>query len=176
MQFFPLAIPGCYRIEPTPVTDERGSFVRTWCADEFASRGLCSQFAQTSLSCNTHCGTLRGMHYQRAPYDEAKLVRCTRGAIYDVLLDLRAGSPTRGRWIAEVLTAENRCQLYVPEGVAHGFQTLEADSEVLYMISTPYCAEAAGGARWDDPGFGIAWPAAERTMSNRDRSFPDFTW
>ena len=174
MQFTALRIPGAYRVEPVAAEDERGYFARTWCADEFAAHGLCTHFAQTSISFNIRKGTLRGLHFQCAPHREAKLVRCTRGAIYDVLLDVRPCSATYGEWLAEELTEENSLQLYIPEGVAHGFQTLRPDSEVLYMISEPHQAGFARGVRWDDPAFGVRWPDDMRTMAERDRQYPEF--
>ena len=168
-------IPGVFLLEPELVEDERGAFARTWCPREFAARGLSPNLAQCSLSFNARKGTLRGMHYQAAPYAEAKLVRCTRGAIYDVALDLRPGSPTFKRWTARELSADNRRMLYIPEGCAHGFQTLADDTEVFYQISEFYHPEAARGVRWDDPAFGIAWPPAERRiLSARDAGYEDF--
>jgi dTDP-4-dehydrorhamnose 3,5-epimerase len=155
--------------------DERGSFARTWCRDEMAEAGLAAELAQCSVSKNRRAGTLRGLHYQRAPHDEAKLVRCTRGRIFDVAVDLRTGSATRGRWVGVELDPENGRALYVPEGCAHGFQTLVDDSDVSYMISVPYAPEASGGIRWDDPDLAIEWPrAAERTISGRDLALPSY--
>ncbi|HLJ57657.1 MAG TPA: dTDP-4-dehydrorhamnose 3,5-epimerase family protein [Chthonomonadaceae bacterium] len=174
MKIEPLCIRGAYRIEIEPVTDDRGFFARTWCADTFAALGLSAEPKQCSLSFNARRGTLRGMHWQAAPFAEAKLVRCTQGALYDVLLDLRSGSPTCGQWTAVELTAVNRRAVYVPEGVAHGFQTLVDGTEALYLISEPYRPEMARGVRWDDPAFGIAWPDGPRTISERDLAFPDW--
>jgi dTDP-4-dehydrorhamnose 3,5-epimerase len=154
--------------------DERGFFARVWCEQEFRDRGLNPRIAQSSVSFNHKRGTLRGMHYQVAPYEEAKLVRCTAGAIYDVVLDLRLHSPTYTRWTAVELTARNRRMLYIPEGCAHGFQTLVDDTEVSYLISQVYDASSARGVRWNDPAFSIEWPAADRTLSDRDRTYPDF--
>jgi dTDP-4-dehydrorhamnose 3,5-epimerase len=167
-------IRGAFAIEPERHADERGSFARIWCARELEEHGLRSRLAQCSLSTNTRRGTLRGMHYSVPPHAEAKVVRCVRGAVYDVLLDLRAGSPTYLAWIAKTLSAENGSALYVPEGVAHGFQTLEDGSDVLYQMSEFYDSACARGARWDDPAFGIEWPPAERVMSERDRTYPGF--
>jgi dTDP-4-dehydrorhamnose 3,5-epimerase len=162
-------------VEPERHADVRGFFARTFDAEEFARRGLRSTFPQCSVSYNVRAGTLRGMHFQAAPHAEAKLVRCTAGGIYDVAVDLRPDSPTRGRWAGVELTAENRRALYVPEGFAHGFQTLVDAAEVLYQISAPFVPEAARGVRWDDPAFGIEWPeAAERVINERDRTYPDF--
>lgn len=174
MNFVGTPLPGVFIVEIEPIEDERGFFARTFCAQEFAARGLCPQFAQVSVSYNARAGTLRGMHYQAQPDAEAKLVRCTRGAIYDVALDLRRGTSTFGKWHAVELSAANHRALYVPEGCAHGFQTLLDDSEVLYQISAPFKPGAARGVRWDDPAFGIAWPPAQRTVSGRDAAFADF--
>lgn len=174
MRFFETDLPGAYVLELEQRLDERGFFARVWCRDEFAALELTTEVAQCSISRSTKAGTLRGMHFQSAPHEEAKLVRCTRGAIYDVIVDLRPGR-TRGRWVGVELDADSGRALYVPEGFAHGFQTLEDDTDVLYMISTPYAPEAATGVRWDDPLFGIVWPnAPERTISERDRTWPDF--
>lgn len=176
MKFLATSLPGVFVIELEPIADERGFFARTVCAEEFAPHGLRAQFAQCSISFNARAGTLRGMHWQAPPHEEAKLIRCTRGAIYDVALDLRPASLTYKRWYAAELTAENRRMLYVPEGCAHGFQTLADDSEVEYQISVPYVADAARGAKWDDPAFGIEWPPAQpRILSAKDRGYPAFT-
>ena len=174
MKFTQTALPGAYVIDLEPVHDERGFFARTWCRDDFAARGLNPQLLQCNLSFNVRGGTLRGMHYQAAPHEEAKLVRCTLGAIYDVLVDLRPDSPGFKRHVAVVLSAANRRMLYVPEGCAHGFQTLEDNAEVFYQMSAAYAPEAARGVRWDDPAFAIDWPPAERIISARDRHYPDF--
>jgi dTDP-4-dehydrorhamnose 3,5-epimerase len=161
-------------IEPEAVADERGFFVRTWCAQEFRLRGLNSNFAQCSLSSTARRGTLRGMHYQAEPYAEAKLVRSSAGAIYDVIVDLRPDSPTYRQWFAAELTASNHKMLYVPEGFAHGFQTLIDASEVCYQISQAYRAECTRGVRWNDPRFGIEWPLRDPILSPRDRGFADY--
>jgi dTDP-4-dehydrorhamnose 3,5-epimerase len=175
MQFTPTSVDGAYLVRLEPVGDERGSFARIWCEQEFADAGLTAHLSQCSISRNMHAGTLRGMHYQLHPHEEAKLVRCTRGAIYDVVLDLRPESPTYLKWQAAGLSPENGDALFVPEGCAHGFQTLTDDSEVLYLISHPYTPDSSTGVRWDDPAFGIDWPAAEsRTMNEKDRSWPDY--
>lgn len=175
MIFCDTSLRGAYVIEPERLDDERGFFARTWDARAFADRGLNTALAECSISFNRQRGTLRGMHFQRAPHEEAKVVRCTLGAIYDVIIDLRPASATFRRWIGEELTAENRRMLYIPEGFAHGFQTLEDDSEVLYQISTPYVPDHGAGVRWNDPAFGIRWPEVpERIMSDRDRLYPDF--
>jgi dTDP-4-dehydrorhamnose 3,5-epimerase len=155
MKLIGVSLPGAYVIELEPIVDERGFFVRTWCTEEFRSQGLNPNLAQCSLSFNERRGTLRGMHYQAEPHAEAKLVRCCSGAIYDVILDLRRASPTYCKWIAVELTAANRKMIYVPEGVAHGFQTLPDGTEVFYQISESHRPECARGVRWDDPLFGI---------------------
>lgn len=161
---------------PEPIEDERGFFARTWCKEDFAARGLVAEFAQASVSFNRRRGTLRGMHYQAEPHAEIKLVRCIRGAIYDVVVDLRPDSATYCRWEAVELTADNRLTLWIPKGLAHGFQTLEDDTELSYQISAPHWPLAARGVRWDDPAFGIVWPqTAECVMSERDRGYQDFT-
>jgi dTDP-4-dehydrorhamnose 3,5-epimerase len=176
MRFVETEIEGVVVVELEEHVDERGSFARTWCRDEMSAAGLAGELAQCSLSRNTRAGTLRGLHYQHPPHEEAKLVRCTRGAIFDVAVDLRPGSPTRGRWVGVELDPDNGKALYVPEGCAHGFQTLVDDSEVAYMISTPYAPEASAGVRWDDPHLAVAWPdvEGERTISERDRSLPGY--
>ncbi len=162
---------GAYIIEPEPISDERGFFARTWCRREFRERGLCSDFVQCNISSNARRGTLRGMHYQADPHPEIKLVRCTHGAIYDVIVDLRPASPTRYQWVGVELTATNHRMLYIPAGFAHGFQTLEDASEVFYQMSDFYYPELARGVRWDDPAFGVIWPIAERIISGRDATF-----
>ena len=170
-----MTLPGAFVVEPERREDERGFFARTWCLDEFAAHGLNTRVVQCNISFNALKGTLRGMHYQVAPYAEAKLVRCTMGAIYDVLVDLRPESPAYRRWEAVELSAQTRRMVYVPEGIAHGFQTLEDNCEVAYQMSEFFHPECAQGVRWDDPAFGIAWPATERrTISERDRQYRDF--
>jgi dTDP-4-dehydrorhamnose 3,5-epimerase len=167
-------ISGIFEIQIEPKSDERGFFARTWCEKEFEVLGLNRKLAQCSVSYNMRRGTLRGIHYQATPYAETKLVRCTRGAIYDVVVDLRRQSPTFKDWIAVVLTAENHHMVYVPEGCAHGFLTLEDKSEVFYQMSESYQAELARGVRWNDPAFQIAWPEKVEVISERDRTYPDF--
>ena len=175
MRFTETPIPGAVVVELERHEDERGFFARVWDPDELAAARLTPLLAQASLSRSSKAGTLRGMHFQVAPHEEAKLVRCVRGAIFDVVLDLRAQSPTYLDWYGVRLDEENGRALYVPEGCAHGFQTLVADSDVLYLISSPYVPEASSGVRWDDPAFGIEWPpTAERTIGERDRSWPDY--
>ena len=175
MRFTPTALPGVYVIEAEPLGDERGSFARTFCAEDFARHGLTATISQCSVSHNHRAGTLRGMHYQAQPHAEAKLVRCTRGAIFDVALDLRVESPAFRRWVGIELRARELRMLYVPEGCAHGFQTLADDTEVAYQISVAHVPAAARGVRWDDPAFAIAWPLCDkRILSARDTAYPDF--
>lgn len=176
MKFTQTEIFGVVLVESEPHTDDRGSFMRIWDRAELSEHGLEPQPVQWSLSYNTRAGTLRGMHYQEEPHAEEKLVRCVRGALYDVALDLRRESPTFGRWFAVELRAGDPTALYLSAGLAHGFQTLEDGTEILYAISAPYEPAAARGVRWDDPTFGIHWPDAEsgRIMSDRDRSWPDY--
>jgi dTDP-4-dehydrorhamnose 3,5-epimerase len=175
MTFQELEIPGAFVIGLEQHTDDRGFFARAWCGQEFEAHGLNPALAQVNLSFNELAGTLRGMHYQRAPHEEAKCVRCTRGAIYDVVLDLRAPSRTYMQWTAVELTAENRLMVYVPEGCAHGYQTLVDGTETFYLVSEFYAPGSEGGVRWNDPAFGIDWPdAADRVMSPKDAAWPDF--
>src|SRR3954447_5322499 len=164
MQFEPLRLAGAYRITLEPHADDRGFFARRFCAAEFSEQGLAADFVQRSISFNIRRGTLRGLHFQAAPHGETKLVRCTRGAVFDVVVDIRQDSASFGRWHAETLTADNRLILYIPEGFAHGFQTLEDGTELDYEIMPTYVAEAARGIRWDDPDIAIAWPIAEITL------------
>jgi dTDP-4-dehydrorhamnose 3,5-epimerase len=163
-----------FEIQLEPHRDDRGFFARSWCQKEFEANGLNPRLVQCNVSVNSRRGTLRGMHYQVPPHSEAKVVRCTRGSIYDVVLDLRHQSPTFTEWIAVVLTAEKRNMVYVPEGCAHGFLTLEDDAEVFYQMSEFYNAEAARGVRWDDPVFRIVWPEKVEVISERDRTYSDF--
>lgn len=173
MKFTALPLKGAYVVEPEPARDGRGWFARSWCREEFASRGLAGRLEQCSVSFNKRKGTLRGMHYQAAPHGETKLVRCTRGAIHDVIVDVRRGSPTRWKWHAVRLTAENGRQLYIPKGFAHGFQALEDGTEVFYQISDPYVPSAARGLRWDDPALAIRWPIARPVLSGKDANYAD---
>jgi dTDP-4-dehydrorhamnose 3,5-epimerase len=174
MLFLPTALPGVFVIEVEPRADARGLFARTYCAEEFAAHGLCTAWAQCNVSFNVKAGTLRGMHWQAAPHEEVKLVRCTAGAALDVVADLRPGSPTYKKWVAVELTAENRRAVYIPGGFAHGFQTLTDGTELFYQMSAFYVPEAARGARWDDPALNIEWPAcAGRVIAPRDLAFPD---
>jgi dTDP-4-dehydrorhamnose 3,5-epimerase len=173
MQFSETAIAGVVAVDIEPREDARGAFARLHCPDEFAAAGHPFAPAQTSLSRNPHIGTLRGMHYQPAPHAEAKLVRAVRGRVFDVALDLRAGSPTYRQWTSAELSAENGRALLIPEGVAHGFLTLEPDTDVLYQITPAFQPGHEAGVRWDDPAFAIAWPAPPLVISERDSGYPD---
>jgi dTDP-4-dehydrorhamnose 3,5-epimerase len=174
--FVETKLPGVYIIDVEKREDGRGLFARTFCQHEFEAHGLNPRVAQCSTSYNKKKGTLRGLHYQIAPYEEAKLVRCTMGAIYDVAVDLRPDSPTYKQWVAVELNEDNRRALYIPAGCAHGFQTLVDGAEVYYQISEFYHAEAAKGFRWDDPAFGVQWPLREGPiLSERDRSYADYS-
>jgi dTDP-4-dehydrorhamnose 3,5-epimerase len=172
MIFSPTKLAGAYVVALDPHSDERGCFARTWCAEEFAQQGLDARLTQCNLSYSKRRGTIRGLHLQAPPHEEAKLVRVTRGAVYDVAVDLRADSPTFGQWLAVELTMENRLALFVPIGCAHGLQTLADDTEVLYQMTTPYVPSAARGVRWDDPTIDIAWPELVSEISNHDRHCP----
>lgn len=174
MRFTETELPGAYVIDPVRREDDRGFFARIFCTEEFEARGLDSSLIQSSISYNYKAGTLRGMHYQTEPHMEAKLVRCTLGAIYDVIIDLRPESPAFGRHIGLELTAENRRMLYVPEGFAHGFQTLVDGAEVAYHMNRAYVADSAAAVRADDPAFGIQWPIPVTVISEKDRNVPDF--
>jgi dTDP-4-dehydrorhamnose 3,5-epimerase len=165
---------GAFIIEPEPHEDSRGFFARTFCAREFGERGLASAFVQCSVSLSRARGTLRGLHYQGPPACEVKLVRCTAGRLYDVIVDLRPGSSTYLQYIDVELTSRSRRALYVPEMFAHGFQTLEDDTEVFYQISEYYAPEAATGARYDDPKLGITWPLPVEALSEKDANWPLF--
>jgi dTDP-4-dehydrorhamnose 3,5-epimerase len=174
MIFEQTKIDGAFKIRPEPKCDERGFFARCWCRDEFERHAIDTELAQCNISFNFRRGTLRGMHFQAPPHAEAKLVRCTRGAIYDVVLDLRPESATFKDWISVVLTADTRNMVYVPVGCAHGFITLEDNTEVFYQMSGFYHQESARGVRWNDPAFQIAWPGAVEVISDRDANYKDF--
>lgn len=174
MLFHATEITDAFIVDIEQRKDERGFFARAWCQREFSARGLTAQVVQTNISYSQHRGTLRGMHFQRAPYAEAKLVRCTRGAIYDVIIDLRPDSPSYRRWIGVELRADTYRMLYVPEGCAHGFQTLVDATEVTYQVSQFYTPDAEGGVRYDDPAFNIAWPLEVTVISDKDRQWPDY--
>jgi dTDP-4-dehydrorhamnose 3,5-epimerase len=175
MLFHETRLPGVFEIDIEPHADDRGFFARSWCRKEFEEHGLNSQLVQCNISFNTRRGTLRGMHYQAPPYAEAKIVRCTRGAIYDVVVDLRPSSPACRKWIAVTLTAVNRRMLYIPEGCAHGFLTLEGETEIFYQMSEYFDPGSARGVRWNDLAFGVRWPETVEVISERDRTYPDFT-
>lgn len=174
MIFTETILKGAFVIEPERLEDERGFFARTWCQREFEAHGIHSEWVQCNISFNKKKGTLRGMHYQAIPFGEAKLVRCTMGATFDVIIDLRPESPAFKQHVAVVLTATNRKMLYVPKGFAQGFLTLEDNTEVFYQMSEFFSAEYARGARWNDPAFGIQWPAEVQVISDRDQNHPDF--
>lgn len=174
MIFTATPVAGVFVITPEPQEDARGFFARAWCAQEFAAHGLNPRLAQCNISFNRTKGTLRGLHYQLAPHAEAKLVRCTAGAIYDVALDLRLDSATLAQHVAIELSARNRQMLYIPEGVAHGFQTLADDTEVFYQMSEVYVPALSRGVRYNDPAFGIRWPIAEPVILRRDATYADF--
>jgi dTDP-4-dehydrorhamnose 3,5-epimerase len=172
MIFTESALPGAYVVEMERIEDDRGFFARSFCADEFAARGLPANMPQCSVSFNSRRATLRGLHYQGEPHAEDKLVRCTAGAIFDVIVDLRPSSVTRRRWIGLELTAENRRALFVPKGFAHGFMTLTDTTEVLYMMSVPYAPGFARGVRWNDPALAIDWPFEPQHITDRDAGYP----
>lgn len=174
MLFHETSLPGVFEIHLEPHTDDRGFFARSWCEKEFEAHGLNPKLVQCNISFNTRKGTLRGMHYQAPPHAEAKLVRCTKGAICDVIVDLRPSSPAYKNWIAVVLSSTNHQMVYIPEGCAHGFLTLEDETEVFYQMSEFYDAESARGVRWNDPAFRITWPETIEVISQRDRTYPDF--
>jgi len=167
-------VQGAFLVELDKVADERGYFARTWCQQEFAQHGLSAKLVQCNTSFNLYEGTLRGMHYQAAPHGEDKLVRCTRGSVYDVIIDLREDSPSFKSYHAETLSQDNGMMLFIPQGVAHGFLTLEDDTEVFYQMSEFYVPEAGRGVRWNDPAFGVEWPSEVRVISDRDHSYPDY--
>ena len=175
MIFTEATLAGAYIIEPERREDERGFFARTWCQREFEAHGLNPSLAQCNISYNKVKGTLRGMHFQAPPYQEVKLIRCTMGAIYDVIIDLRPESPTFVNHFGVTLTPQGRNMLYIPEGFAHGFLTLADDTEVFYQMSEFYAPNYGRGVRWNDPAFGIKWPAEVTVISERDANYPDFT-
>lgn len=174
MRFEATEIAGVMRVLAEPREDERGAFARLHCPEAFAAAGVPFEPVQTSVSSNPRAGTLRGLHYQAAPYAETKLVRVVRGRAFDVAVDLRPGSPTHRRWVAAELSAQNRTALLIPEGVAHGFLTLEPDTDVLYQIAPAYRPGHEAGVRWDDPAFAIGWPSAPVLISPRDAGYPDY--
>jgi dTDP-4-dehydrorhamnose 3,5-epimerase len=174
MIFKKTRIPGVYLLEPERLTDERGFFARMWCQTECTQHGIDPRIVQCNLSFNPHKGTMRGMHYQRAPHEETKIVRCTMGAIFDVALDLRRDSATFKQWVGAPLTAENREMLVIPPGCAHGYLTLTDNTEVFYQMSACYTPTHGAGVRWNDPAFGIHWPGDVTMIADRDRDYPDF--
>jgi dTDP-4-dehydrorhamnose 3,5-epimerase len=174
MRFVPTAVEGASIVELEPHCDARGSFSRTFCMQAFTQAGLAMQIVQTNLSRNPLKGTLRGMHYQRHPHGEPKIVQCVRGRIFDVAVDLRPESPTFRRWAAVTLSPDENRVFYIPAGCAHGFLTLEEDSDIVYLMGAPYVAGAGSGVRWDDPAFGIAWPSAPAEISERDSGYADW--
>lgn len=174
MKFIAQEIPGVFLIEFDVIKDERGSFARVWDEKEFTEQGLFSHIVHANTSHNSRKGTLRGLHYQAAPHEEAKIVRCSRGSLFDVALDLRPASPAFKKWIGVELSAERPRMLYIPEGCAHGFQTLEDESEVSYLMSIAYHPESSRGIRFDDPAFGITWPLPINVISEKDRSYPNW--
>jgi len=175
MIFAAAGLEDAWLIDIEPREDERGFFARTWCRQELTAHGLDTEIAQESISFNRHRGTVRGLHFQRRPHEETKIVRCTRGAIFDVIVDLRRHSPTYLRWQGFELSAENRRAIYVPKGFAHGFQTVIDNAEIAYQISAFYAPEAAAGYRYDDAAFGIAWPQPVTVIGERDLGWPAFT-
>jgi dTDP-4-dehydrorhamnose 3,5-epimerase len=175
MKFHPTRLDGAWLIEPEPHHDERGYFARVFCEREFGARGLCTRFVQHSLSLSHKRGTLRGMHFQRPPFAEVKLVSCSAGAVHDVIIDLRPGSPTYRQWLDVTLSAQDGRRLYVPAGCAHGFQTLSDNAQVSYLISAFHVPNAASGVRHDDPAFGIRWPLPVSAIAPKDRAWPDFS-
>lgn len=175
MIFSETSLRGACIVEPQRIVDDRGFFARAWCQREFEEHGLSSRLTQANIAFNERAGTLRGMHWQVDPWQETKLVRCTRGAVYDVIIDIRPDSDTYKQWLGVELTEENRKMLYVPEGFAHGYQTLTDGAEVFYLVSEFYQPGAERGIRWDDPVFGITWPHAEtRSISAKDQNWPLF--
>ncbi|MDH5738834.1 MAG: dTDP-4-dehydrorhamnose 3,5-epimerase [Nitrospira sp.] len=174
MIFTETDLKGAFLIDPEPIRDERGMFMRTWCQQEFETHGLTATWVQSSVSVNARRGTMRGMHYQAAPNEEAKLVCCTIGAIYDVIIDLRPTSSTYGQHVGITLTADNRRAVYIPKQFAHGFLAMEDGTEVSYHMSEFYAASSARGIRWDDPGLNIKWPGPILIVSEKDRTWPSF--
>jgi dTDP-4-dehydrorhamnose 3,5-epimerase len=174
LRFTELSLQGAYLVEIEPRNDERGFFARTFCEDEFAAAGLVTRFPQASVSYNARRGTVRGMHFQASPHEETKLVRCLAGAVFDVIVDLRPDSSTYRRSVGVELSAQNRTALYIPKGFAHGFQSLQDDSELLYMIDVGYIADAARGVRWNDPSIDVQWPDPIVVIADKDNGFPDW--
>lgn len=176
MKFLETPLAGAYLIELEPITDERGFFARSWCQQTFARQGLNSGLVQCNLSFNHRAGTLRGMHFQRPPHAEDKLVRCSQGAIFDVIVDLRKDSPTYRQWYGTELSARNRRQLYIPKGFAHGYQTLHDETEVCYQVTAYYQPDSEGGLRYDEPTLDIRWPLPVSMISDKDQNWEPFVW
>jgi dTDP-4-dehydrorhamnose 3,5-epimerase len=175
MRFTETAIAGVELVDPDVFEDERGAFVRAWMPEEFEARGLDTRIAQASLALTRERGAIRGLHFQAAPFEEAKVIRVVRGAIFDVIVDLRPESPSYLRWVGVELSAANRRVMYAPAGCAHGYQTLEPDTEVFYFVSAPYSPPHQRGVRWNDPAFRIAWPlGAPSRINERDATYPDY--
>jgi dTDP-4-dehydrorhamnose 3,5-epimerase len=174
MRFEAIGLDGAWLVHPEPMQDDRGFFARTFCVNEFGDRGLETSFPQHSVSSSIHKGTVRGMHFQKTPHEEVKLVRCLTGSIWDVIIDLRPGSPTFRRWQGFELSGNNGLQLYIPKGFAHGFQTLGDDTRVNYLISELHAPAAASGVRYDDPAFAVTWPLPVTAISDKDLRWPDF--
>ncbi len=174
MKFIETPVQGCFSIEADRYDDERGFFSKIWDVKEFAARGLSTDFAQFNLAYNHKAGTLRGMHLQHPPHAEVKLVRCTRGAVYDAIIDLRPESTTHLKWAGVELTADNYRTFYVPKGCAHGYITLVDGAEVAYQVSAPYTPQSAAGVRWNDPTFSIKWPLQPKVINPRDAAYPDY--
>ncbi len=174
MTFTETKLPGAFVIDPEKIEDERGFFARAWCEDEFAAQGLRPGFVQANVGFSKQKGTLRGLHYQTAPHQESKLVRCTGAAVFDVMVDLRPSSPTYRQWVGIELSQENHRMLYIPEGFAHGYQTLRDQTEVFYLVSSFYAPDAEAGIRYDDPAFGIEWPIAVEVISEKDQRWADY--
>lgn len=174
MEFVATPLAGCLIVKQKKISDSRGFFARAWCTDEFAQQGLNASMVQLNTAYSHRAGTIRGMHFQAAPHAEAKLVRCTRGAIYDVAIDLRPASPTRGQWFGVELSADGDAMLYLPEGLAHGYQTLVDGTEMYYMTSARYAPASASGVRYDDAALAIQWPLPATVVSDQDRSWPGF--
>lgn len=174
MEFVETKLKGVFLVRQKKIADARGFFARAWCRDEFAAAGLSPTIIQINTAFSTRAGTVRGMHFQADPHAEAKFIRCTRGAIFDVAVDLRAGSPTRGQWVGAELSADNGEMLYIPEGFAHGYQTLSDDTEMYYTTSAVYAPKSAGGYRYNDAAFGITWPLPVSVISDADAKWPDY--
>jgi dTDP-4-dehydrorhamnose 3,5-epimerase len=175
MKLHPLSIPGAYLIDPEPRSDDRGSFARAWCKEEFRAAGIVTDFVQANIARTARKGTIRGLHYQVGNDSEAKLVHCTRGAIFDVLVDVRPDSPAFGQWLGVELSSRSPAALYLPEGCAHGYQSLEGESAIFYLVTAPYAPHSERGLRYDDPALRVEWPLPASLVSNKDLSWPNFS-